>query len=68
MAEEENKSAGISGLILDTPQSSVVGDLVEEVIVVIRLKDQNQVYAFDVTDNEDLVIHVLNEVEEEVPN
>ena len=69
MAEEEgNKSSGISGLIIDEPEESVVGQLVEEVIVCIRLTGQKQVYAFDVTDNEALVAHIFDEVEEEVPN
>jgi len=47
MAEEEegNKSSGISGLIIDEPEDSVVEQLVEEVIVCIRLTGQKQVYA-----------------------
>ena len=68
MDQGEDRDTGISGLILDQPEETTIGNLVEEVIVFIRLSGQRQVYAFDVTDNEDLVTHIINEIEEEVPN
>ncbi len=63
MAKNKSKDTEITGLIIDEPES-VIEDLVEEVIVVIKLKEQSQVYAFDVTNNEDLVTQIFNEVEE----
>ena len=64
-----SKGTPIQGLILDDDeQAEAVERLIDEVLVVVRLKGQSQVYAFDVTDNAELVKHIISEVEEEEIN
>ena len=65
---QDNNESQISGLMIDEPADQTFSDMVEEVLVIIRLKGQRPVYAFDVTDNLPLVAQIVSEVEEEVVN
>ena len=66
MAENDNR---IQGIILDDEEiSQAVEDLVEEVIVLIRLEGQSQLYAFDMSNKHTLISKIFEELDEEDMN
>ena len=63
MGAEENR---IPGIILDEDETNqTIEDLVEEVIIIVRLAGQSQLYTFDMSNNHSLIAKIFEDIEEE---